>query len=100
LQAVVDGGGAVPFEAELGPMLTDAGDGVRWSARDLRPPLFKQATELFQDGLTVREVAAVLHISKTEAGRLRMKAVDQGLLVNAGDDRAMMNGHGSISLRS
>jgi putative DNA primase/helicase len=96
----VDGDGAVPFEAELEPLLTDAGDGVRWCARDLRPPLFKQATELFQDGLTVREVAAVLHISKTEAGRLRIKAVDRGLLVNASDDRAMMNGHDSISLRS
>jgi putative DNA primase/helicase len=96
----VDGDGAVPFEAELEPLLTDAGDAVRWSAHDLRPPLFKQATELFQDGLTVREVAAVLHISKTEAGRLRIKAVDQRLLVNAGDDPAMVNGHGSISLRS
>jgi putative DNA primase/helicase len=73
----VEGNGAVSFEAKLE---SDADDGVRWSDHDLKPPLLKQSAELFRDGLTVREVAAALHISKTEAGRLRLRAVDDGLL--------------------
>ena len=78
----VDGEGAVPFEASL------VGDA--WSALDLRPPIFKQAVELFQEGLTVREVAAQLQISKTESGRLRLRALAEGLVVPA------MNDHGSL----
>jgi putative DNA primase/helicase len=78
----VDGDGAIPFEASF--------VGNAWSAQDLRPPIFKQAVELFQEGLTVREVAAQLHISKTEAGRLRLRAVSEGLVVPA------MNDHGSL----
>ena len=35
---------------------------------------------LFEDGQTVREVAAVLRISKSEAGRLRQRAVQEGLV--------------------
>ncbi len=78
----VDGEGAIPFEASF------AGDA--WSAQDLRPPIFKQAVELFQEGRTVREVAAQLHVSKTEAGRLRLRALAEGLVVPA------MNDHGSL----
>jgi putative DNA primase/helicase len=94
----VDGDDAVPFEARLGAISADEDDGVRWSAQDLRPPIFKQALELFQDGFSVREVAAALHISKTEVGRLRLKAVGQGLLVGGDAGSAVMNGHGSILL--
>jgi len=44
------------------------------------PPLISEAAALFEDGQTVREVAAVLRISKSEAGRLRQGAVEEGLL--------------------
>jgi len=39
---------------------------------------------LFEDGQTVREVAVVLRISKSEAGRLRQRAVEEGLLSRDG----------------
>jgi putative DNA primase/helicase len=78
----VDADGAVPFQASF--------EKGNWSASDLRPPIFKQAVELFRDGLTVRAVAAQLHISKTEAGRLRLRALAEGLVV------AAMNDHGSL----
>ena len=45
-----------------------------------RRPLLTEAASLFEDGQTVREVAAVLRISKSEAGRLRQRAVEEGLL--------------------
>ena len=44
------------------------------------PPILKRAAALFTEGLTVREVAATLHVSKSEAGRLRIQAMDDGLL--------------------
>jgi putative DNA primase/helicase len=69
-----DGAGAFPFEASLEPFTADGRDGIRWCARDLIPPVLKRAAALFADGLTVREVAATLRISKSEAGRLRMKS--------------------------
>jgi hypothetical protein len=47
----------------------------RW--RDLVPPLLEQAAELFRDGKTVKEVAAVLGLSKSEAGRLRLRSVQR-----------------------
>ena len=36
--------------------------------------------ELFAEGMTVREVATTLRISKSEAGRLRIRAFNDGLL--------------------
>jgi hypothetical protein len=74
----VDGDGAIPFEPSV---MADREEGVRWSSRDLTPPILKRATELFADGLTVREVATILRVSKSEAGRLRLRAVEEGLLV-------------------
>jgi hypothetical protein len=71
----VDGYGAVPFEAKVG----SAGEGIRWSSSDLKPPLLVQAAELFGDGMTVREVASALRISKSEAGRLRSQAMADGI---------------------
>ena len=44
------------------------------------PALLSEAAALFEDGQTVRDVAAVLRISKSEAGRLRKRAVEEGLL--------------------
>ena len=76
----VDGAGAVPFEASLESFTGDERDGIRWCSRDLVAPILKRAAALFTDGLTVREVAAILRVSKSEAGRLRMKAMDDGLL--------------------
>jgi putative DNA primase/helicase len=77
----VDGVGATSFEASLASSGMDGHERIRWSARDLTPPLLKRAAEQFGEGLTVREVAAILRISKSEAGRLRTRAVDDGLLV-------------------
>ena len=54
---------------------------MRWSSRDLVAPILKRAAALFADAMTVREVAATLRISKSEAGRLRARVLDDGLLV-------------------
>ena len=77
----VDGAGAVPFEASLESFTGDERDGIRWCSRDLVAPILKRAAALFTDGLTVREVAAILRVSKSEAGRLRLKALEEGLLM-------------------
>jgi putative DNA primase/helicase len=90
----VDGDAAVPFEAKLDAISADETAGVRWLDCDLRPPVLKQASALFQDGLSVREVAATLRISKTEAGRLRQRALGEGLLVAGRDGEQLgTNGH-------
>jgi putative DNA primase/helicase len=90
----IDGDGAVPFEARLESFVTDQREGVRWSSRERGPPVLKQVAELFQNGLTVREVAAALKMSKTEAGRLRLRALGEGLLVAGhGNERLGTNGH-------
>jgi hypothetical protein len=72
----VDGAAAIPFEATV---TADGQDGIHWSSCDLRPPLLMRAAELFADELTVREVAATLRISKSKAGRLRLRALEEGL---------------------
>jgi putative DNA primase/helicase len=77
-----DGAGGVPFEASLESFVADGREGNRWCTRDLIPPILKRAAALFAEGLTVREVAATLRISKTEAGRLRARALDDGLLAS------------------
>jgi putative DNA primase/helicase len=75
-----DGAGALPFEASLESFTANGRDGIRWCSRDLIPPILKRAAQLFAEGLAVREVAATLRISKSEAGRLRIRALDDGLL--------------------
>jgi putative DNA primase/helicase len=72
----VEGDGSIPFEARV----ENIGDGIRWLSSDLKPPLLMHAAELFAEGMTVREVASVLRISKSEAGRLRLRALAEGLL--------------------
>jgi hypothetical protein len=83
-----DGAGAVPFEASLESFTGDERDGIRWCSRDLIPPILKRAAQLFAEGLTVREVAAILRISKSEVGRLRIQAMDNGL-VTPDEDREL-----------
>jgi putative DNA primase/helicase len=78
----VEGAGALPFEARLESFVADGRDGTRWSSRDLVSPVLKRAAALFAEALTVREVAATLRISKSEAGRLRVRALNDGLLVD------------------
>jgi putative DNA primase/helicase len=74
----VEAEAAVPFEAKLES--TADSQIVRWTSCEIRPPLLKQAAEMFKDGLSVREVAANLRLSKSEAGRLRLRALQDGLL--------------------
>jgi hypothetical protein len=78
----VAGDGAFPFEAKLAVVSGDDTHVIRWRDCDLRPPVLKRAAVLFQDGLSVREVAATLRISKTEAGRLRLQSLDGGMLAD------------------
>ena len=77
------GEGELPFEA----LVSDSGKlGIKWLARDLKPPIFQQAAELFASGRTVRQVKEILGISHGEAGRLRLRAAAQGLLEPSGED--------------
>jgi putative DNA primase/helicase len=76
----VDAAGAMPFEARLETLDADGQTSIRWSSSDLKPPMLMRAAELFSDGMTVREVAATLRISKSEAGRLRIRASEDKLL--------------------
>jgi hypothetical protein len=56
LDILREGDGALPFEAKLAATSTDE-TGVRRLHCDLRPPVLKQAAQLFKDGLSVRDVA-------------------------------------------
>jgi putative DNA primase/helicase len=75
------GEAALPFEAKVESFSGEDGkDGIRWVARDLAAPVFHRAAELFAAGNTVRQVAVLLGLSRTEAGRLRVRAAAEGLL--------------------
>jgi hypothetical protein len=77
----------VPFEAKVEPFVAECGrSGIRWVARDLTPPVLIRAAELFAAGHTVRQVAAELGLSRSEAGRLRLQAVAGGLFASGGED--------------
>jgi hypothetical protein len=73
----------------LGDIISECpGDfiGIRsWSSSDIKPPMLMRAAELFSEGMTVREVATLLRISKSEAGSLRIRAWEDGLLSSAGN---------------
>jgi transposase-like protein len=43
--------------------------------------MLMQAAELFREGMSVWQVAATLRISKSEAGRLRLRALTDGILI-------------------
>jgi putative DNA primase/helicase len=81
LRNFVGGVQAMPFEARLKCIMDDGREAIRWSCCDLKPPMLTQAAELFSEGMTVRQVATTLHISKSEAGRLRLRAITDGILV-------------------
>jgi putative DNA primase/helicase len=67
---------AKAFEARL-----EVRDGQAiWTMRDLEDVTLALAAEMFNDGMSVRDVATDLGISKSAAARLRKKAVAQGLL--------------------
>jgi hypothetical protein len=85
-QALIKGLGALPFEVAIEPFIApDSGlPGIRWVARDLKPPIFPQAAELFAQGRSVRDVRKALGISQGEAGRLRLGAAAEGLLSRNG----------------
>jgi putative DNA primase/helicase len=85
----VDSAGAMPFEGRLETLDVDGQQSIRWAWSDLKPPMLMRAAELFSDGMTVRDVAATLRISKSEAGRLRIRASEDGLLSDTG---ATLNG--------
>jgi hypothetical protein len=70
----------MPFEAQLETLDADGQQCIRWSSSDVKPPMLMCAAELFGEGLTVREVAATVRIGKSEVGRLRIRAIDDGLL--------------------
>lgn len=81
------GDGALPFEATVEPLATENGRlGVRWFARDLKPPVLHRAAELFRDGHTVRQVAAMLGVSRSEAGRMRQQAAAGALFDGERED--------------
>src|SRR5690349_19812114 len=75
------GEGAAPFEAAVEAFTTETGQAaIRWTARDLKPSVYEQATTLFQEGRSVRQVKTLLNISRGEADRLRLRAAAEGLL--------------------
>ncbi len=81
------GAGAMSFEAVVEALASESGKlGIQWLARDLKPPIYQQAAELFATGRTVRQVKAILGISHGEAGRLRLRAAAEGLLGPSGED--------------
>jgi putative DNA primase/helicase len=81
------GEGAAAFEAEVAPFEAESGrTRIRWLARDLKPPVVHRAAELFAEGHTVRRVAALLGLSRSEAGRLRLQALALGLFGGEQDD--------------
>jgi hypothetical protein len=50
---------------------------------------------LFEEGHTVRQVAKMLGVSKSEAGRLRQRAMDEGLFDSTNGDGDLTNINGS-----
>src|ERR1700730_2222800 len=61
----IESDGAVPFEAKLDEISDHEANGIRWIDCDLRPPVLKQAAQLFSEGMSVSAVAATLRIIKT-----------------------------------
>jgi hypothetical protein len=86
------GDGALPFEAVVEAFVSESGRaGIRWVARDLKPPVLHRAAELFRDGHTVRQVADLLGVSRSEAGRIRVRVAADGLVDAVGEDTNVEN---------
>jgi hypothetical protein len=70
------GDAAKPFEATL--VVRDGR--AEWQVQDLADVMLARAAELFNDGLTIRDAAEELKISRSRAHRLRQRAIAEGLL--------------------
>jgi len=75
----VSGTPAKPFEASL---VSERGTST-WVLNELEDDLLNQVCELFQQNLSVREVAYKLKISKSSVGRMRTKLKEDGWLREA-----------------
>jgi hypothetical protein len=73
------GDAAKPFEATL--IVRDGK--AEWQVKDLANVMLARAAELFNDGITARDAADELKISKSNAHRLRKRAEREGLLKTA-----------------
>ena len=84
---ILTGDAAMPFEALVESLVMENGKpGIRWIARDLKPAMLNRAAVLFSQGLSVRQVASALGVSRSEAGRVRQRAVAEGLLEEGEDE--------------
>ena len=92
----VEGIGSLPFEATVEPTMINGHNGIKWLARDLAPPILNQAAVMFEAGKSVRQVATMLGISKSEVGRLRQRAIDEGLFITANNDGELGDGLSTI----
>jgi len=66
------GESARPFEVQL---KIDPQDEPIWTVREIEDGRFRQASELFASGLSVRKVAKALGVGKSTAGRYHQKLV-------------------------
>lgn len=64
------GESAKPFEVKL---QADATGKPAWTMRPIEDALLSRANELFKDGVSVRDAAEELHISRSKAHRLKKK---------------------------
>jgi putative DNA primase/helicase len=84
--------GAMAFEASAKSAKLSTGvHALQWTHRDLVPPMLARAVALFQSDHTVREVAAILRVSRSKAGRLRQRAVEEEKHGVSGDNGARNN---------
>lgn len=75
----VVGDDAEPFEAHL--QTNERGEPV-WAWEQLKDSLLKRAALLFNEGDSVSDVAEELDLSRSAAGRLRKRALAEGLLAS------------------
>lgn len=62
-----------PFEAQL----TTRDAAAIWTMRDIEDAIEGRAAALFEEGLTVRDVASELDISKSKAGRIKRRLAEE-----------------------
>jgi hypothetical protein len=72
----VTGDPVAPFEARLEMIDSRA----VWTMNAIEEALIRRAVELFRDGFSVSDVGKELKITKSRAGRLRLKAKEKGLI--------------------
>jgi putative DNA primase/helicase len=72
------GDAVAPFEAAL----VSEGAASRWTWKPLEDAQLARAATMFADKMSVRDVAEELGITKSTAGRLRKRALDEGMLTD------------------